>query len=71
VTSLYAVIGTAFYAYPLRGLRDVRALPVHLYADAAAAVSLFVLIFLESRSKRSLLVPMDPVRIVVVLFFTF
>ncbi|KAJ7263304.1 hypothetical protein C8J57DRAFT_1231179 [Mycena rebaudengoi] len=39
----------------------MHALPVHLYADAAAAVSLFVLIFLESRSKRSLLMPMDPV----------
>jgi hypothetical protein len=49
----------------------MHALPVHLYADAAAAVSLFVLIFLESRSKRSLLMPMDPVRIVVILFLTF
>ncbi|KAF7338983.1 hypothetical protein MVEN_01974500 [Mycena venus] len=60
LTSLCAVIGTAFYAYPLLGLRDMHALPVYLYADAAAAVSLFVLIFLESRSKRSLLIPMDP-----------
>ncbi|KAJ6612057.1 P-loop containing nucleoside triphosphate hydrolase protein [Mycena sp. CBHHK59/15] len=39
---------------------EIRALPVYLYADAAAAVSLFVLIFLESTNKRSLLIPTDP-----------
>ncbi|KAJ7465565.1 P-loop containing nucleoside triphosphate hydrolase protein [Mycena latifolia] len=60
LTTLYAVVGTAFYAYPLWGLSEIRALPVYLYADAAAAVSLFALIFLESTNKRSLLIPTDP-----------
>ncbi|KAJ7848264.1 hypothetical protein B0H14DRAFT_2583113 [Mycena olivaceomarginata] len=59
LTTLYAVVGTAFYAYPLWGLSEIRALPVYLYADVAAAVSLFALIFLESTNKRSLLIPMD------------
>ncbi|KAJ7899195.1 P-loop containing nucleoside triphosphate hydrolase protein [Mycena olivaceomarginata] len=60
LTSLYAIIGTIFYAYPLRGLHEIRALPIYLYGDAAAAVSLFVLVFLESKSKRSLLILMYP-----------
>ncbi|KAJ6538295.1 ABC transporter type 1, transmembrane domain-containing protein [Mycena sp. CBHHK59/15] len=60
LATLYAVVGTAFYPYPLWGLSEIRALPVYLYADAAAAVSLFVLIFLESTNKRSLLIPTDP-----------
>ncbi|KAJ6526464.1 P-loop containing nucleoside triphosphate hydrolase protein [Mycena capillaripes] len=60
VTSLYAVIGSAFYTYLLRGLSEIRGSSVYIYADAAAAVSLFALIFLESTSKRSLLIPADP-----------
>ncbi|KAF7344066.1 p-loop containing nucleoside triphosphate hydrolase protein [Mycena venus] len=60
LTSLFAVFGTAFYAYPLRGLHDIHGLSGYLCADAAAAISLLVLIFLESMSKRSLLIPMDP-----------
>ncbi|KAJ6522258.1 P-loop containing nucleoside triphosphate hydrolase protein [Mycena capillaripes] len=60
LTSLYAIVGTIFYAYPLRGLHEIWALPIYLYGDAAAAVSLFVLVFLESKSKRSLLIPMYP-----------
>ncbi|KAJ7800497.1 hypothetical protein B0H14DRAFT_3155971 [Mycena olivaceomarginata] len=60
LTSLYAIIGTIFYAYPFRGLHEIRALPIYLYGDAAAAVSLFVLVFLESKSKRSLLILMYP-----------
>ncbi|KAF8145077.1 P-loop containing nucleoside triphosphate hydrolase protein [Mycena galopus ATCC 62051] len=60
LTSLYAIVGTIFYAYPLRGLHEIRALPMYLYGDAAAAVSLFALVFLETKSKRSLLIPMDP-----------
>ncbi|KAF8171015.1 P-loop containing nucleoside triphosphate hydrolase protein [Mycena galopus ATCC 62051] len=60
VTSIYAIIGTAFYAYFLRCLREVHAPLWYLYADAAAAVSLLVLIFLESKSKRSLLISTDP-----------
>ncbi|KAJ6550467.1 P-loop containing nucleoside triphosphate hydrolase protein [Mycena vulgaris] len=60
LTSLYAIVGTIFYGYPLRGLHEIRVLPMYLYGDAAAAVSLFVLVFLESKSKRSLLIPMYP-----------
>ncbi|KAF7344045.1 hypothetical protein MVEN_01694000 [Mycena venus] len=60
LTTLYAVVGTAFYSYPLWGLSEIHTLPVYLYADAAAAVSLFALIFLESTNKRSLLIPMNP-----------
>jgi hypothetical protein len=65
VTSLYAIYGTAFYGYTLRGLEEIQAPQVYLYATGAAAVSLFVLIFLESKSKLSLLIPMDPVRILI------
>ncbi|KAJ7788604.1 P-loop containing nucleoside triphosphate hydrolase protein [Mycena olivaceomarginata] len=57
LTCIYAVIGSAVYAYPLRG---IRALSAYLYANIAAAVSLFVLIFLESKSKRQLLIPTEP-----------
>ncbi|KAJ7359935.1 P-loop containing nucleoside triphosphate hydrolase protein [Mycena albidolilacea] len=57
LTCIYAVIGSAIYAYPLRGIRVPSA---YLYADIAAAVSLFVLIFLESKSKRQLLIPTEP-----------
>ncbi|KAJ7163527.1 P-loop containing nucleoside triphosphate hydrolase protein [Mycena crocata] len=53
VTSLCAVSGTAFYTYMFLGR--------HCDAAAAAAVSMFVLIFLESKSKRGLLKPSDPV----------
>ncbi|KAJ7348623.1 hypothetical protein DFH08DRAFT_808350 [Mycena albidolilacea] len=60
LTSLHAVFGSAFYVYPLRGVHDIHRLQVYLYADAAAAMSLLVLILLESMSKRSLLIPMDP-----------
>ncbi|KAJ7224728.1 P-loop containing nucleoside triphosphate hydrolase protein [Mycena haematopus] len=57
LTSLYTVIAVGFYAYPLRGLC---ALPGYLYADTVATASLLVLIILESKSKRSLLIPTDP-----------
>ncbi|KAF7360011.1 hypothetical protein MVEN_00728700 [Mycena venus] len=60
LTGLYAIIGAAFYAYPLWGLYEIRAHPEYLYGNAAAAVALFVLIFLESKSKRNLLKPTDP-----------
>jgi hypothetical protein len=59
--SLYAIFATAVCAYPLR---RISTLPVYLYANTAAASSLFVLIFLESTSKRRLLIPTDPVSIV-------
>ncbi|KAJ7364775.1 P-loop containing nucleoside triphosphate hydrolase protein, partial [Mycena albidolilacea] len=55
--SLYAIFATAVCAYPLR---RISTLPVYLYADTAAASSLFVLIFLESTNKRRLLIPTDP-----------
>ncbi|KAJ7710388.1 P-loop containing nucleoside triphosphate hydrolase protein [Mycena rosella] len=60
VTSLYAIYGTAFYGYTLRGLQEIQAPQVYLCATGAAAVSLVALIFFESKSKRSLLIPMDP-----------
>ncbi|KAF7339150.1 hypothetical protein MVEN_01992000 [Mycena venus] len=60
VTSLYAIYGTAFYGYTLRRLQEIQAPQVYLYATGAAAVALVALIFLESKSKRSLLIPMDP-----------
>ncbi|KAF7339143.1 hypothetical protein MVEN_01991200 [Mycena venus] len=60
LTSLYAVYGTAFYGYTLRGLQEIQAPQVYLYATGAAAVSLVALIFLESKDKRSLLIPTDP-----------
>ncbi|KAJ7364754.1 P-loop containing nucleoside triphosphate hydrolase protein [Mycena albidolilacea] len=57
LTSLYAIIATTLYAYPLRRLSAV---PGYLHADTVVAVTLFVLVFLESTSKRSLLIPTDP-----------
>ncbi|KAJ6524323.1 P-loop containing nucleoside triphosphate hydrolase protein [Mycena capillaripes] len=60
LTSLYAIIAAALYAYVLRILYDTRAPSVYLNAEAAAAGSLFALIFLETKSKRSLLLPTDP-----------
>ncbi|KAJ6486599.1 P-loop containing nucleoside triphosphate hydrolase protein [Mycena vulgaris] len=59
LTTLYAIFGAAFYAYTARGLYEMLALPVGLYATSAVAVSLFAFIFLESKSKRSLLLPTD------------
>ncbi|KAJ6535718.1 P-loop containing nucleoside triphosphate hydrolase protein [Mycena capillaripes] len=59
LTSLYAVIGASYYAYTLRSLYTLQAPLVYLCADAAAAGSLFVLTFLESKSKRKLLIPTD------------
>ncbi|KAJ6596244.1 P-loop containing nucleoside triphosphate hydrolase protein [Mycena vulgaris] len=60
LTTLYAISGAAFYAYTARGLYEMLALPVSLYATSAVTVSLFAFIFLESKSKRSLLLPTDP-----------
>ncbi|KAJ7924025.1 P-loop containing nucleoside triphosphate hydrolase protein [Mycena leptocephala] len=60
LTSLYSIYGTAFYGYMLRGLQEIQAPQVYLYATGAAAVSLVALIFFESKSKRSLLIPTDP-----------
>ncbi|KAJ6470696.1 ABC transporter type 1, transmembrane domain-containing protein [Mycena vulgaris] len=60
LTTLYAIFGTGLYAYTARGLYEMLALPVGLYANSAAAVSLFAFFFLESKSKRSLLLPTDP-----------
>ncbi|KAJ7216700.1 P-loop containing nucleoside triphosphate hydrolase protein [Mycena rebaudengoi] len=60
LTGLYAIIGAVFYAYPLWGLYEIRARPEYLYGNAAAAVALFVLIFLESKSKGNLLKQTDP-----------
>jgi hypothetical protein len=54
------------YAYPLRRLSTV---PGYLHADTVVAVTLFLLVFLESTSKRSLLIPTDPVGIIVILSF--
>lgn len=65
LTSLYALYGTAFYGYTLWGLQEIQAPEVYLYATGAAAVSLVALTFFESKSKRSLLIPMDPVRILI------
>ncbi|KAF8195279.1 P-loop containing nucleoside triphosphate hydrolase protein [Mycena galopus ATCC 62051] len=60
ITSLYAIYGTAFYGYILRGLQEIQAPRAYLCAAGASAASLVALIFLESKSKRSLLLPMDP-----------
>ncbi|KAJ7489763.1 P-loop containing nucleoside triphosphate hydrolase protein [Mycena galericulata] len=57
LTTLYAILGATFYGYTAW---RAQALPVYFYADSAAAASLFALIFLESISKRSLLLPTDP-----------
>ncbi|KAJ6528440.1 P-loop containing nucleoside triphosphate hydrolase protein [Mycena capillaripes] len=59
LTTLYAIFGAAFYAYPLRVLYTY-AFGVYFYANAVVAGSLFALIFLESTSKRHLLIPTDP-----------
>jgi hypothetical protein len=71
LTTLYAIFASAFYAYTARGLYETQALPIYLYATSAAAVSLLALIFLESKSKRSLLLPTDPVRILASLVCAF
>ncbi|KAJ6555376.1 hypothetical protein DFH09DRAFT_1084930 [Mycena vulgaris] len=60
LTSLYAIVAAAFYAFLLRDFYDAHLPSVFVYADAAIAGSLFVLIFLESTNKRSLLLPTDP-----------
>ncbi|KAJ7164505.1 P-loop containing nucleoside triphosphate hydrolase protein [Mycena filopes] len=60
LTSVVALFGSAFYAYTLLGLLVVQAPRGYLYADATAAASLFALVFVESASKRSLLIPTDP-----------
>ncbi|KAJ7139196.1 P-loop containing nucleoside triphosphate hydrolase protein [Mycena epipterygia] len=60
LTTLYAIFGTAFYAFTVWGRYEMQAHPVYLYANSAAAVSLFVISFLEIKSKRSLLLPTDP-----------
>ncbi|KAJ7869699.1 P-loop containing nucleoside triphosphate hydrolase protein [Mycena olivaceomarginata] len=57
LTSLYAVFATAVYAYPLR---RISTLPAYLHPNTVVASALFVLVFLESTSKRSLLIPTDP-----------
>ncbi|KAJ7837907.1 P-loop containing nucleoside triphosphate hydrolase protein [Mycena leptocephala] len=57
LTSLYAIIGAAVYAYTLYKIQAPR---TYLYGNVAAAGSLSSLIFLESKSKRNLLLPMDP-----------
>ncbi|KAJ6492691.1 hypothetical protein DFH09DRAFT_1290842 [Mycena vulgaris] len=58
LTTLYAIFGSAFYVYAARGLYATQALLFH--ANSAAAGSLFALIFLESKSKRGLLLPTNP-----------
>ncbi|KAJ6527173.1 hypothetical protein B0H19DRAFT_1084217 [Mycena capillaripes] len=60
LTSLYAVIAAAVYGYVFRGLYDTQTPSLYFYAGAAAAGSTFILIFLESKSKRQLLIPADP-----------
>ncbi|KAJ7669754.1 hypothetical protein B0H17DRAFT_1141992 [Mycena rosella] len=60
LTTLYAIFGATCYVYTTRGLYEMQTLPVHLYANSAAAVSLFALIGLECKSKRSLLLPSNP-----------
>ncbi|KAK7018259.1 P-loop containing nucleoside triphosphate hydrolase protein [Favolaschia claudopus] len=56
-TSLCALISTAIYAYPLRLLSTS---PAYIHATTLATSSLLLLVILESKSKRTLLVPMDP-----------
>ncbi|KAK7017726.1 P-loop containing nucleoside triphosphate hydrolase protein [Favolaschia claudopus] len=56
-TSLCALISTAIYAYPLRLLSTT---PAYLHANTLATLSLSLLVILESKSKRTLLVPMNP-----------
>ncbi|KAF7360909.1 hypothetical protein MSAN_01120800 [Mycena sanguinolenta] len=57
LTSLYAILATAVYAYPLR---ELCALPLYVRADTTVTISLLILIFLEAKSKRSLLLPAHP-----------
>ncbi|KAF8184562.1 hypothetical protein K438DRAFT_2020317 [Mycena galopus ATCC 62051] len=61
VTSVYAIIVSVVYGSSFQGLYETEAPALYRYAVASAAASLFVLILLESKSKRSLLRPMDPV----------
>ncbi|KAJ7031461.1 P-loop containing nucleoside triphosphate hydrolase protein [Mycena alexandri] len=60
LTALYAVVSAAFYVYTFLDLRELQAPLGHLFAASTIAFSLFVLIFLESVNKRSLLIPIDP-----------
>ncbi|KAF7334709.1 hypothetical protein MVEN_02301600 [Mycena venus] len=60
LASLYAIIGTAVYAYSLWSLCDGDPPSGFLCANAIVVASLFVLIFLESKSKRDLLLQKDP-----------
>ncbi|KAJ7753658.1 P-loop containing nucleoside triphosphate hydrolase protein, partial [Mycena maculata] len=56
LTTVYAILSTVFYVYTAQG----QAHSVSLYANSVAAVSLFVLIFLESKNKCRLLLVTDP-----------
>ncbi|KAJ7720516.1 hypothetical protein B0H16DRAFT_1896820 [Mycena metata] len=60
LTALTAVVSAAFYVYTFWDLRSAQAPAGHLYAAGTVAISLVVLIFLESVNKRKLLIPTDP-----------
>ncbi|KAJ7747845.1 P-loop containing nucleoside triphosphate hydrolase protein [Mycena metata] len=60
LTALYAVLSAVFYVYTFWDLRNTQGPAGHLYAVGTVALSLFVLIFLESANKRNLLIPTDP-----------
>ncbi|KAJ7747833.1 P-loop containing nucleoside triphosphate hydrolase protein [Mycena metata] len=60
LTALYAVLSAGFYVYTFWDLRNTQGPAGHLYAVGTVALSLFVLIFLESVNKRNLLIPTDP-----------
>ncbi|KAJ6465983.1 P-loop containing nucleoside triphosphate hydrolase protein [Mycena vulgaris] len=61
ISEHYHSIAPSTLTYSLGDYTEMLALPVGLYANSAAAVSLFAFFFLESKSKRSLLLPTDPV----------
>ncbi|KAK7045035.1 P-loop containing nucleoside triphosphate hydrolase protein [Favolaschia claudopus] len=60
LTTLYSILATAFYAYPLLDLGNVHPVPLSFHFTAAAAASLLILVIFESTSKRDLLLPTYP-----------
>ncbi|KAJ7203983.1 P-loop containing nucleoside triphosphate hydrolase protein [Mycena rebaudengoi] len=60
LTILYAMFGSAYYAYTARGLYEAQVIAVYYHANSTAAASLLCLLILENMNKRSLLLLTEP-----------
>ncbi|KAF7364178.1 hypothetical protein MSAN_01077100 [Mycena sanguinolenta] len=60
LTCIFAIFGTTLYGSLFFVPHKMGIPSVYLFADAAVALSLFALVFLESKNKRRWLIPTDP-----------